>query len=103
MSHASRVAAAAAAACTTCDSSGPLERGAIFKIRLPQKLIMTGSTEKRKKTAHTHTKGKAEYEIIHISARFNTVIRQITTCVFHSPHLALGLKIEKKHNINMNE
>lgn len=40
-----------AAAHATCDSSGPLQRGAIFKIRLPQKLVVTetmkhGSTKR---------------------------------------------------------
>ena len=48
MSHASRVAAAAAA-CTTCDSSGPLGRGAIFKIQVATE------TNHEKNSTHTRT------------------------------------------------
>lgn len=46
---------------------------------------------------HTHTqKHKAKYEIVHINARFNTVLEQMTTYVFYIQHLSLGLKIERE-------
>lgn len=58
-----------AAAGTTYDGSGPLEWEAIFKIVLPQKLVMAGTTKSRNTKAQS---ARAIHEVIDVDAHFHT-------------------------------